>query len=303
MKSESFFDYLKKEKQKFDRPRHIWQRYFGVLILVISGIGFIYSLDILVNLMVEIIRGTYEISSDDLFFKLGFPSEIIPVFNIGYLSAFAFASLLFGIIFCYFLTFSKRKWSKYHEQLLALLERLNKTVDIEKYIEFQEEEKRFQLSRMSIDWDIEWIFPFLFRYFPPLLFQIGVIAILFPIFIITLIPTINVVFSGLYLFDLADVIIVGYIIGLAFTIGIFFIYAYQKWRPYDYIRTSMINTQKEKINFLILKNAEEITIIRNQNNLIRIISIQSFPLPALFRISMIVPLVGSIIGYILTLFI
>ena len=76
------------------------------------------------------------------------------------------------IIFKYFIT--KAHWSRFHNQTLALIRRLEEERIIENYITLEENENTsyFKLKKISIDFQIQWLFPFIFDAFPPLLLEI-----------------------------------------------------------------------------------------------------------------------------------
>lgn len=74
---------------------------------------------------------------------------------------------------------------------------------------------------------------------------------------------------------------------------------YRSWKKYNLILSSMISKQQEVIHSLILDKSDELTIIRHQNNLTRLVSMQQFPLPQAISISAIIPLLGSLMGYLI----
>jgi hypothetical protein len=63
----------------------------------------------------------------------------------------------------------------------------------------------------------------------------------------------------------------------------------------------MINQQQELIHSLILEQADNLVILRNQNNLATLKTMSIFPVPGLIQFSAIVPLLGSFIGYLIGL--
>ncbi|MHA2096914.1 MAG: hypothetical protein ACW98F_20050, partial [Candidatus Hodarchaeales archaeon] len=73
---------------------------------------------------------------------------------------------------------------------------------------------------------------------------------------------------------------------------------FRSWSTYSWIRNLMITKQQGILNFLILTNNSDLAIIRNENNLTRLEKMHPFPLPSLFKITAFIPLVGSLLGYI-----
>jgi len=77
----------------------------------------------------------------------------------------------------------------------------------------------------------------------------------------------------------------------------------RSWSKYIWIRNLMINRQQEIIHKLILQQADNLEILVNEQNLARLEKMHPFPLPAIIRVSTILPLLGSFIGYLIGLLI
>ena len=203
------------------------------------------------------------------------------------------------LTFKYFLT--KNNWSKFHDQTLLLMERLAKKGVLEEYIQLTDNNDRkngFKLSKISVDFQIEWIFPFIFIDFPPLLFEITILSFLFPFSIATLISLFVAFFTSDWI--TGGVMIILFALIIAGTISASTT-IYRSWSNYTKIRTAMIDKQYGIIHNLTLQEADDLTIIRNENNLTRLQKMHPFPLPSIFRITTFVPLIGSILGYVVGL--
>jgi len=295
-KSENFIDYLQKEKERFDQPRSIYQKILALLISLILGFIGLGSAIFAIGHITDIFLGNY-VSPEAL---QNIPSEI----SAGLLIAIGIAAFL-GIIFSivailYKSFFSQSNWSSYHEQMMSLFKRLESVDLLDEYIDYNEVNgrKRFQLSKISIDFELEWIYPFIFDEFPPLLFEFLLLSFLLP-FLVT--STISSFFALLQL-DLFTILLNSFLV-----VMIFFGFSqsglaiYRSWKKYNLILSSMISNQQEVIHLLILKKSDEMTIIRHQNNLTRLVSMHSYPIPQIIRISAIIPLLGSLAGYLIAI--
>jgi hypothetical protein len=200
------------------------------------------------------------------------------------------------LTFKYF--FTKINWSRFHDQTLLLSERLINTGLLNEYIQFSTNEdgnNEFKLKKISVDFQIEWIFPFIFQDFPPLLTEIMLLSFIFPFAIATLasliiaLSTFDFLVSGIMLI-LFSLIILG-VISNSTTI-------YKSWSNYSQIRNAMIDKQQSLLHYLTLQGESDLTILRNENNLARLEKMHPFPLPSIFRITTFIPLVGSLLGYV-----
>ena len=62
-------------------------------------------------------------------------------------------------------------------------------------------------------------------------------------------------------------------------------------------RNLMITRQQGILHQLVLTGDNDLAILRNENNLTRLEKMHPFPLPSLFRITAFIPLIGSLLGY------
>ncbi len=93
-----------------------------------------------------------------------------------------------------------KNWTSYHEQTYTLAKKLQEMGYMEEFFEYQKETRSFHLKKVSINWEMEWIFPFIFREFPPYFPEMGEISIYlfalisFPLPILIAITAKNLVF-------------------------------------------------------------------------------------------------------------
>ncbi|MFX1538827.1 MAG: hypothetical protein ACFFDI_31955, partial [Promethearchaeota archaeon] len=293
-KSENFADYLQKEKKMFDQNRPKRQKILALVIALILGFLGIGSALFTISNISDFFLGIYINPLQNI------PSEI----SAGLLIAVGIAAFLgisFSIIaILYKSFFSQSNWSNYHEQMLSLFRRLDNVDLLNEFIAYNEDngKKRFQLTKVSIDFNIEWIYPFIFSEFPPLLFEFLLLSFLLPFLVTSSIS----LFFALMQFDLLTVVLNSFLLVL-----IFFGFSqsglaiYRSWKKYDLILSKMISNQQEVIHLLILKKSDETTIIRHQNNLTRLVLMHSYPIPQIVRISALIPLVGSLVGYLIAI--
>ena len=295
-KSESFVDYLQKEKEKFDHPQSWRQKTIPLIISIILGFVGLSSLIFSIEVISSVFSGTFE--SPEAIGSVPFEVSVGLEISIGFATVLGISFSVITILYRSFLC--KPNWSSYHDQTLSLFKRLENVGSIESFIVFDEmnRKKRFQLKKISTDIDLEWIYPFIFDEFPPLLFELLLLSFLLPFFVAT---TISLFFAIL---DMSWLLIL-FLSSLLLLILIGFqqsgLSIYRSWKKYSSILSSMIYKQQEIIHSLILNKSDEITIIRHQNNLNRLISMSSYPVPQLIRISAIIPLFGSLLGYVIAI--
>ena len=295
-KSENFVDYLHKEKEVFDHPQ---PRHEKILSLIISIILGFVGLSSLIFSIEAIITAIFERPENPETF-LNLPLEVATGLEISTGIA-TFLGICFSIITILYRAFySTPNWSTYHDQMLALFKRLENFGLLNNFIFLTEVNGKikFQLKKISADIDLDWIYPFIFNDFPPLMFELLLLAFLLPFFVSTTI--------GLY-FAILDMIWVFMLFLGALFILILLgfeqsgLSIYRSWKKYSSILGTVKNKQQEIIHSLVLNKSDEMTIIRHQNNLNRLITMSSFPIPQIIRISAIIPLFGSLLGYLIAI--
>ena len=294
-KTESFCDYLKKEKIEFDRPRPINQLLFVGFVLIFLLLFLIYEFLTFINYSMAFLEdepiGPEPLHSPE-FSLLLVVSTLATVLGL-------ILSIMF-IIFKYLLT--KAHWSRFHNQTLSLFERLDEAEMLDNYItlEINNNKSFFILKKISIDFQIQWIFPFVFDGFPPLLIEISLLSFLLPFSVSTLVSFITLFFA----FDLPSLILsIIFIVAITFGFLTSINSISRSWSKYIWIRNLMIIRQQEIIHELILQQADNLEILMNEQNMRRLESMHPFPLPAIIRISTVLPLLGSFVGYLIGLII
>lgn len=290
--TETFLDYLRKEKKRFDHIQSFRKLTPVAGFLLIISLVCLYTLLILAEFMVAFFVNGQNLGPADL------QSEIFSLLILTSIFSSVLGQILviFTLSFKYF--FTKENWSPFHDQTLSLVERLAELNLLEDYISYSSDKEGtqgFVLRKLSVDFQVQWIFPFIFNAFPPLLIEIMWIAILLPFSIATL-------FSLLVaIFDANLVIILGMTLLLALIgLGVYSsgVTITKSWKTYSWIRNLMINRQQGILHQLILTGESDLSILRNQNNLTRLEKMHPFPLPSLFRFTAFIPLIGSLLGYV-----
>ncbi|MFX0087592.1 MAG: hypothetical protein ACFFAU_18220 [Candidatus Hodarchaeota archaeon] len=291
----NFYDYLKKEKELFDKPRPIKQLSFVGIGLTILVLFLIYESFLFLDFFYDFLEnnpiGPEELHSMEF-------SLLMVVTTLATILGLIF-SITF-IIFKYLLTTAH--WSRFHDQTLALIGRLDEERILENYITFKRNDKTssFLMNKISIDFQIQWLFPFIFDAFPPLLLEISLLSFLLPFSVSTSVSLLIYYIS----FDLVLLIIsCGLMIAIIYGFYTSISGISRSWRKYIWIRNLMIDRQQEIIHKLILQQADSLEILMNEQNLTRLEKMHPFPLPAIVRLSAIIPLLGSFIGYLIGLLI
>ncbi|MFW9902712.1 MAG: hypothetical protein ACFFFH_00150 [Candidatus Thorarchaeota archaeon] len=294
--SENFVDYLQKEKERFDRARPTYQKILALIISIILGFLGLSSLIFSVEVTITTIFESPE--SPETFLNL--PIEIATGLEISTGLA-TFLGVIFSIITILYRAFySTPNWSNYHDQMLALFKRLENFELVNHFIVFTEMngKTKFQLKKISTDIDLEWIYPFVFDDFPPLMFELLLLAFLLPFFVST---SISLYFAILDMIWVLILFLGALLILILFGFEQSGLSIYRSWKKYNSILRSVISKQKEIIHYLILNKSDEMTIIRHQNNLNRLVTMSSFPIPQIIRVSAVIPLVGSLLGYLIAI--
>ncbi len=158
---ETFYDYLIKEKVSYDRNRPLNKLAPAIGAIALLLITSLYSTSMLMDFMISFfIDGNFLGPSQ-------FQSEFFSLLVITSIFASILGQLLviFMLIFKFF--FTKDNWSRFHDQTLLLAERLVNTGLLDEYIIFTESKdvkNGFKLKKISVDFQIEWVFPFFFPF-------------------------------------------------------------------------------------------------------------------------------------------
>ncbi len=289
--SETFLNYLIKEKALYDRYRPLNKLIPIVGVIIGLTFLFLYTSMMLVDFMIIFfLEGQYlgppDLQSD--FFSLLVLTSVLA-------SVLGQILVIFTLSFKYF--FTKDNWSKFHDQTISLVERLSEMNLLQEYIQLETDEsgeKHFKLRKLSVDLQVQWIFPFIFNAFPPLLIEIMFLSLLLPFSMATLFSLLIAIVEGNWIIALGMTLVMALII-----VGLYSntLTILRSWSKYTRIRNLMITRQQGILHHLILTGEGDLTILRNENNLSRLERMHSFPLPSLFRITAFIPLIGSLLGY------
>ncbi|WP_455465271.1 hypothetical protein [Candidatus Hodarchaeum mangrovi] len=291
----SFYDYLNKEKEFFDKFRPTNQLFLIGIGLIFLILFLLYEILLFINYLLSFLKnepiGPEPLQSVE-FSLLLIITTLATI--LGLILSIAF------IIFKYFLT--KAHWSRFHNQTLALIGRLEEERILENYITLERNDNAsfFKLKKISIDFQIQWLFPFIFDAFPPLLLEISLLSFLLPFSISTIVSLlVYIIAFDFFLLIISCILMVAIIFGFFTSIKAIS----HSWSTYIWIRNLMINRQQEIIHKLILQQADNLEILVNEQNLTRLEKMHPFPLPAIIRVSATLPLLGSLIGYLIGLLI
>ncbi|MHA1994887.1 MAG: hypothetical protein ACW97Z_10120 [Candidatus Hodarchaeales archaeon] len=289
--SETFLNYLIKEKALYDRYRPLNKLIPIVGVIIGLTFLFLYTSMMLVDfIIIFFLEGQYlgppDLQSD--FFSLLVLTSVLA-------SVLGQILVIFTLSFKYF--FTKDNWSKFHDQTISLVERLSEMNLLQEYIQFgtdESGEKYFKLRKLSVDLQVQWIFPFIFNAFPPLLIEIMFLSLLLPFSMATLFSLLIAIVEGNWIIALGMTLVMALII-----VGLYSntLTILRSWSKYTRIRNLMITRQQGILHHLVLTGEGDLTILRNENNLSRLERMHSFPLPSLLRITAFIPLIGSLLGY------
>jgi hypothetical protein len=249
--------------------------------------------------ILKVFQNTYYSSGDNIFFVLGIPELFIPPIAIsssllaGSLMLLAGMYLIIALLAGVF-----KSWTSYHEQMLVLSKKLQEMGLLEDFFDYQEQAKSFHLKEMSINWEMEWIYPFFFDNFPPYLQEIGEITlyvftlISFPLPILLAIITSNLVLLAVFTAIPLSILFMG------FQASKRFIQAYQSFKN---VQKILIARQQEKLLLLMFKeNVDQLLVHVNQENLKRLASEKSIPMAfPLIPLSILLPVFSTLIGYVI----
>ncbi|MFX1507022.1 MAG: hypothetical protein ACFFDC_13085, partial [Promethearchaeota archaeon] len=169
MKNDSLVSYLNslREFDKKSKPSDIIRLAiitFGVLMFGAFSVFFFAEA---VSQIMKVFQNSFIISERDYLLALGIPRLFVaPVSIFAFLLAGSIMLLATVFNILSYLFGAHKNWTIYHRQLLTLVENLQEKEILEEYFVLQEEKKSFQMVKCSIEWEMEWMFPFLFQNFP-----------------------------------------------------------------------------------------------------------------------------------------
>lgn len=247
----------------------------------------------------KVFQNAYIISDSNYLLTLGISRLFVaPVSIFSFLLAGSIM-LLADIFFIFsFMLGVHKNWTEYHRQLLILIEELQENDILEEFFVFQSEKKSFQMIKMSIEWEMEWVFPFLFKNFPPYFHAVGEIS-LYIFSLISLILPIFVTFSTvnvpilIFLLFLASFM---FVLGSSRTKKVIQLYGQFK----NLQKQLIIQQEKKLVDLVCDDNSDPIIVHINRENLNRLVNERSIPTTfPLLPLSMILPIFSAIIGYVI----
>jgi hypothetical protein len=169
---------------------------------------------------------------------------------------------------------------------------------LEEFFIYRDEIQAFQMNQMSINWEMEWVYPFLFTDFPPYFHAVGEISIYVFTMISFILPTIvaittyNIPFL-IFLVLLASFV---FILGSSRTKKII-----QLYRQFKTLQNQLVMQQEKKLVDLVCESDHDPTLVlANRENLNRLVNERSIPTTfPLLPLSMILPIFSAIIGYVI----
>ncbi|MHA2111830.1 MAG: hypothetical protein ACXADW_08345 [Candidatus Hodarchaeales archaeon] len=299
----TFVRYLK-DLREYDRnfiskPSNIVYYFMNSLALLIFGFFVFVFYGEALSQIIKVFQNTYQITDHNALLALGIPRLfVVPVSIFSFLLAGSIM-LLAEIFFILSLVLGvNRKWTKYHGQLLVLAEKLQEKEVLEEFFIYQKEKKAFQLVQMSINWEMEYTYPFLFKNFPPYFHAFGELSLYVFSLISFILPTI----VSITIFNVPMLII------LIFLVSLFFILVssraqktIQLYRQIKNLQNRLIVQQEMKLVELICESTQDPLLVHvNRENLHRLVHERSIPTTfPLLPLSMILSIFSAIIGYVI----
>lgn len=270
-----------------------------IFILFFFGLLSIFFYSEALSNMLKVFQNTFIIPEDNYFAQLGIPELFVaPVAIFSYLLAGSIMLVADIFFIVSRIVGGNKKWTSYHEQLFTLTTKLHEMDLLADFSDYQKEINAFQLKRISINWEMEWLTPFLFESFPPYFQEIGEVSIYifalisFPIPILVSIITRNLFF----LIILTSLVLFLGIMAFIRTRNLI-----QVHQNFKNVQNQLIKHQQEKlIQLLFEENVDPGVIHANQENLYRLSSERSIPTSfPLLPLSILLPILSAIIGYVI----
>ncbi|MHA2176336.1 MAG: hypothetical protein ACXABI_16050 [Candidatus Hodarchaeales archaeon] len=299
----SFVSYLK-DLREFDERKesslsNIGKLLLNFIVILTFGIFSLVFFGEALSLIMTVFQNTFNVLDHIYLLNLGIPRIFVaPVSIFSFLLAGSIM-LIADLFFILRISLgAHKKWTKYHRQTLILAEKLQEMAILEDFFVYQDENKAFQLKQMSINWEMDWVYPFLFKIFPPYFHAIGEISIysfslisfILPIFIS--ITTLNIPFLILLLF-LASFM---FVLGSARTQKVIKLYL-----RFKNLQKQLVMQQEEKLVELVCDEQNDESLVHNnRENLNRLINERSIPTSfSLLPLSVILSILSAIIGYVI----
>ena len=287
------------ERKSISKPSNIIYYILNSLALLIFGIFVLVFYGEAISQIMKVFQNTYQITEYNYLLALGIPRLFVaPVSIFSFLLAgsimlladiFIILSLVLGV---------HKNWTKYHRQLLILAEKLQEKDILDDYFVYQKEKKSFQMIRMSIHWEMEWVFPFLFKNFPPYFHAVGELSLYVFAMISFILPTIVSIttFNVPILILLLSLSFFIFVLGSSRSRMILQLYI-----RFKNLQNKLVMQQETKLVDLICgMNPDTLLVHVNRENLNRLVNERSIPTTfPLLPLSLILPIFSAIIGYVI----
>ncbi len=279
-------------------PIQLTKRFGFIFVIFVFGFFSLVFYSGALSDILRVFNNTF-IAEDNNFQLLGIPTLFIPAISIfSYLLAGSIMLVADMFFIVGYLVGIFKNWTNYHEQMYALAKKLQETGHMEEFFEYRKETRTFHLKKVSINWEMEWIFPFIFKAFPPYFPETGEISIYlfalisFPLPILIAISTQNLVFLLIF------VSIAVFLGSMAFLRARNLINIHRSFKD---VQKKLIEHQQEKLlQLLFREDVDPVLIHANQENLYRLSSERGIPTSfPLLPLSILLPIFSAIIGYVI----
>ena len=298
-KKDSLVSYLRdlREYDAKSNPSDMVKLSLNILAVIIFGVFSVLFFAEAVSQIMKVFQNSFLISERDYLLALGIPRLFVaPVSIFAYLLAGSIMLLADIFVILSFLLGAYKNWTNYHRQLLTLAESLQDQGILEDYFIFRE--TKFKLVKASVEWEMEWLYPFLFQNYPPYFQEVGEISL----YVFTMISFLLPVFVSISTFNVPFLILIILIASLILALSYLrtkkIIQLYSQFKD---LQNQLVQRQEEKLVNLICDEATDPLLIHvNRENLNRLINEKSIPTTfPLLPLSLILPIFSAIIGYVI----
>jgi len=299
----SIVSYLKDlrefDKSSASKPSNIAKLFVSFLAVLMFGVFSVIFFGEALSQIMNVFQNTILISDYNYLLNLGIPRLFVaPVSIFSFLLAGSIMLLADIFFILSFILGVHKSWTKYHRQMLILTDKLQEMGILEEFFIYQKEKKAFQLKQMSIIWEVEWVYPFLFKTFPPYFFSIGEISI----YSFTLISLILPIFVSITTLNVPILIFLLFLASFMFVLGSSRTKKIiQFYRQFKKLQNELIMQQEINLVRLICESNYNPSLVHiNRENLNRLVNERSIPTTfPLLPLSIILPIFSAIIGYVI----
>ncbi|MHA2306867.1 MAG: hypothetical protein ACXACU_15910 [Candidatus Hodarchaeales archaeon] len=295
----SYLDGLREfEKSSATRLSNIAKLLLNSVAVLAFGVFSIIFFGEALSQILMVFQNTFNVDDSNLL-NLGIPRLFVaPVSIFSFLLAGSIMLLADIFFILSFILGVHKNWTKYHRQMLILAEKLQEMDILEDFFVHQKDKKAFQLIQMSINWEMEWVFPFLFKSFPPYFHAVGEISI----YSFALISFILPIFVSITTFNVPILIILLFLASFMFVLGSSRTQkVIQLYRRFKNLQNQLVIRQEKKLVDLVCDDHDNHSLVHiNRENLNRLINERSIPTSfPLLPLSIILPIFSAIIGYVI----